>query len=152
MRSEIPGLVLRTTFIVGYPEESEDDFKQLCNFVEEIQFERIGTFTYSLEENTSAYNLGDPVTAEIKNKRKDILMEIQKEISFNKNSSQSGRKLKVLVDGTEGDFYIGRSYMDAPEVDGEILIKKEKINLSPGNFYDVEITDYNEYDLIARVI
>lgn len=152
LRSEIPGLVLRTTFIVGYPEESEDDFKQLCNFVEEIQFERIGTFTYSLEENTSAYNLGDPVTAEIKNKRKDILMEIQKEISFNKNSSQSGRKLKVLVDGTEGDFYIGRSYMDAPEVDGEILIKKEKINLLPGNFYDVEITDYNEYDLIARVI
>ena len=152
LKSQIPELVLRTTFIVGYPEETEKDFKQLCDFVEEIKFERIGTFTYSLEENTHAYDLGDPVASDIKNERKDILMELQKNISNEINSTMVGNKLKVLIDGTEGEYFIGRSYRDAPEVDGEILISSKNYNLLSGGFYDVEVYDYNEYDLFARII
>ena len=152
LRNQIPGLVLRTTFIVGYPEETDKDFKQLCDFVEEIKFERIGAFTYSLEENTYAYDLEDPVSTQLKNERKDFLMKIQRDISNETNSSLVGKKLKVLVDGIEGDFYIGRSYRDAPEVDGEVLISIENQKLLSGGFYDVEVFDYNEYDLLARVI
>ncbi len=152
LRNKIPALVLRTTFIVGYPEESETDFKQLCNFVEEIKFERIGTFTYSLEENTHAFSLSDPVSSEVKNERKDILMELQKDISNKKNQLLVGKKLKVLVDGSEGEYFIGRSYRDAPEVDGEVLISSKNKKLLSGGFYDVEVYDYNEYDLFARII
>jgi ribosomal protein S12 methylthiotransferase len=152
LRERIPDLVLRTTFIVGYPEESDRNFKELCDFVEEIKFERIGAFTYSLEENTYAFNLGDPVKAEIKNSRKDTLMEIQKDISLGKNSLLVGKKLKTLIDGVEGDYHIGRSYRDAPEVDGEILISAENKKIIAGGFYDVEVYEYNEYDLFARVI
>ncbi len=152
LKSQIPELVLRTTFIVGYPEETEKDFKQLCDFVEEIKFDRIGTFTYSIEENTHAFKLGDPVTSDIKNERKDILMELQKNISNEINSTIVGKKLKVLVDGTEGEYFVGRSYRDAPEVDGEILISSKNKNLISGGFYDVEVYDYNEYDLFARII
>ncbi len=152
LKSHIPDLVMRTTFIVGYPEETEKDFKQLCDFVEEIKFERIGTFTYSIEDNTYAYNLGDPISSEVKNERKDVLMELQKNMSNEINSSLVGKKLKVLVDGTEGEYFVGRSYRDAPEVDGEILISSKNKNLLSGGFYDVEVYDYNEYDLFARII
>ena len=152
LKSGIPDLVLRTTFIVGYPEETKADFKQLCDFVEEIKFDRIGTFTYSLEENTNAYNLGDPVSPEVKNERKDILMELQKNISDRINSSLVGKNLKVLVDGTEGEYFVARSYRDAPEVDGEILISSNNKKILSGEFYDVEVFDYNEYDLFARII
>ena len=152
LKSRIPDLVLRTTFIVGYPEETKADFKQLCDFVEEIKFDRIGTFTYSLEENTNAYNLGDPVSPEVKNERKDILMELQKNISDRINSSLVGKNLKVLVDGTEGEYFVARSYRDAPEVDGEILISSNNKKILSGEFYDVEVFDYNEYDLFARII
>ena len=152
LKSGIPDLVLRTTFIVGYPEETKTDFKQLCDFVEEIKFDRIGTFTYSLEENTNAYNLGDPVSPEVKNERKDILMELQKNISDRINSSLVGKNLKVLVDGTEGEYFVARSYRDAPEVDGEILISSNNKKILSGEFYDVEVFDYNEYDLFARII
>lgn len=151
LRSEIPDITLRTTFIVGYPNESEKDFEMLCDFVKEAKFDRVGTFTFSVEENTSSFILGDPVSAEEKQRRKDVLMEIQKDISIEKNSLFNGKVLKVLVEAVEGDFYIGRSYRDAPEVDGEVLINKKGVNLIPGNFYDVMITDYDEYDLFGKI-
>lgn len=151
LRRRIPGITLRTTFMVGYPNETEKEFEELCEFVRETQFDRIGIFTYSVEENTSSFILGDPVAKNEKEKRKDILMEIQKEISHKNNSKFVGKKLKVLVEALEGDFYIGRSYRDAPEVDGEVLIDKRDNKLNIGNFYDVDVYDHNEYDLFAEV-
>ena len=152
LRKEIPDITIRTTFIVGYPNENEKDFEELCDFIREIKFDRIGTFTFSVEENTSSFILGDPVPEEEKERRKDILMEIQKDISLKKNESFVGKKLKVLVEAVEGDFYIGRSYRDAPEVDGEILISNKNNKVKIGNFYDVVITDYDEYDLFGDVL
>ena len=151
LRNEIPDITLRTTFIVGYPNETEKDFEMLCDFVKEVKFERVGTFTFSIEENTSSFILGDPVPAEEKQRRKDVIMELQKDISLDKNSFMVGKVLKVLVEAVEGDFYIGRSYRDAPEVDGEVLINKKGIKLQPGNFYDVKITDYDEYDIFGEL-
>lgn len=125
-RAEIPEITLRTTFIVGYPNETEKDFDELCEFIKEAEFDRVGTFTFSVEENTSSFILGDPILEDEKERRRNALMEIQKDISYQKNKSFLGKKLKVLVDSIDGDFYIGRSYRDAPEVDGEILINKKK--------------------------
>ena len=110
LRSRIPGLTLRTTLITGYPNETENDFKILCDFIKETQFDRIGTFTFSVEDNTSSYILGDPVSQNVKEERRDILMEIQKDISREINSTFVGKKLKILLDGEEGDFFVGRSY------------------------------------------
>ncbi len=152
LRSDIPGLTLRTTFIAGYPNETEDDFKELCDFVRKTRFDRVGTFTFSVEDNTSSYILGDPVPQKVKDERRNILMEIQKDISREINSTFIEKKLKILVEAEEGDFYIGRSYRDAPEVDGEVLIPKKNNILTPGNFYDVRVYDSNEYDLFADVI
>ena len=151
LREEIPGLVLRTTFIVGYPGETDKEFQELCDFVEEFKFEKMGTFTYSQEENTESYNLGDPVPDDVKNARQNRLMEIQREISAEKNSELIDSELKVLVESVEGDVYVGRSYRDAPEVDGEVLINSNDNGIVPGNFYYVEVFDSDEYDLFARV-
>ena len=152
LRANIPGITLRTTFITGYPNETEKEFEELCNFIKEIKFDRIGVFTFSVEENTSSFILGDPVPEKAKQKRKEILMEIQKEISIEKNKEFIGKKLKVLIEGTEGDFFVSRSFRDAPEVDGEVLIPVNGANLNAGDFYDVEITGANEYDLFAKLV
>lgn len=152
LREDIPELVLRTTFITGYPNESESDFKELYNFIEEIKFERMGVFTYSSEENTSGFILGDPIPEKIKNERKNLLMDLQKDISAEINLTLKGRSLPVLVDRRENGFYIGRSYRDAPEVDGEILIPVDDKKLITGHFYHCEIYDCNEYDLFARPV
>ncbi len=151
LKDRIPGITLRTTFIVGYPNEGEDEFRELCDFVKETEFDRIGAFTFSIEENTSSFILGDPVPEKVKQKRKNILMEIQKEISLKINEKFEGRKLDVLIEGKEGDYYIGRSYRDAPEVDGEVLIPSNGKKLNPGEFYTVDVFDYNEYDLYAKI-
>jgi len=152
LRTEIPELVLRTTFIVGYPGETEKEFSELCEFVEEFKFERMGTFTYSIEENTESFNLGDTVPNDVKKERQSRLMDIQREISAEKNQTLIGNRLKILVESREGDFYIGRSYRDAPEVDGEILIKNlNGKNVTPGSFYDAKVYDANEHDLFAEV-
>lgn len=151
LKARIPGITLRTTFIVGYPNEGEDEFRELCDFVKETEFDRIGTFTFSMEENTSSFILGDPIPEKVKLERKNTLMEIQKEISLKINESFEGRKLEVLIEGKEGDYYIGRSYRDAPEVDGEVLIPSNGKKLYPGEFYSVDVFDYNEYDLYANI-
>jgi ribosomal protein S12 methylthiotransferase len=152
LRDRIPGLTLRTTFIVGYPNETEKEFNELCEFISEAQFDRVGTFDYSQEENTVSYRMGDTVPQAEKIERKDKIMELQKEISLKKNSEIKGKKLKVLVEAVEGDFYIGRSYRDAPEVDGEVLIPLKSKKLKIGEFYLSEVYDYNEYDLFADVV
>ncbi len=152
LREKIPDIAIRTTFIVGYPNETEKDFKELCNFVEETKFDRAGTFTFSVEENTTSFILGDPVSEEVKLERKNTLMEIQKEISLTKNKSFLKKELVVMIDGIEGSFYIGRSYRDAPEVDGEILIPLNGFGLQPADFCTAEINDFNEYDLYGKVI
>jgi len=152
IKNAVPGIALRTTFMLGYPNETEKEFEELCEFVKEMEFDRIGTFTFSIEENTTSYILGDTVSKSLKEKRRDILMQIQKEISLKKNSEFVGKKLKVLVEAVEGDFYIGRSYRDAPEVDGEVLIQKKNGNLKTGEFYDVLVNDFNEYDLFGELI
>lgn len=152
LRERIPNLALRTTFIVGYPNETDKEFEELCNFVKDIKFERLGVFTYSVEENTPAFILGDPIDPEVKEERKAILMNIQKEISQKKNEELIGKQLKVIIDNKEGDFFIGRTEKDAPEVDGEVLIDSKNINLKIGDFYDVEIYDSNEYDLFGELI
>jgi ribosomal protein S12 methylthiotransferase len=150
LREKIPGLVLRTTFIVGYPNESEKEFNELCDFIKEFRFDRIGTFTFSVEENTASYILGNPVPEEEKLRRKEVLMELQKEISLDKNKNLLGKKLNILIDGIEDSFYIGRSYRDAPEVDGEVLIPLNGAELKAGNFCIAKVYDYNEYDLYAK--
>ncbi len=151
LRKRIPDLTIRTTFIVGYPNETEENFKELCEFVKDVKFDRFGVFTFSVEENTTSFILGDSVSEEVKQKRKEILMNIQKDISLEINSGFIGKKLNVLIERIEGDFYIGRSYRDAPEVDGEILILREGNKINPGDFYTVEIYDYDEYDLYAKI-
>jgi ribosomal protein S12 methylthiotransferase len=152
LRTGIPELTLRTTFIVGYPNETEKEFNELCEFIKDSQFDRVGTFDYSQEENTVSYQMGDTVSHVEKVERKDKIMELQMEVSLKKNSELKGKKLKVLVEGVEGDFYIGRSYRDAPEVDGEVLIPAKNKELKIGEFYLSEVYDYNEYDLFADVV
>jgi ribosomal protein S12 methylthiotransferase len=152
LRKNVPGIAIRTTFLVGYPNETEKDFKELCGFAEEFEFDRAGTFTFSVEENTSSFILGNPIPERVKLERKKILMEIQKEISSKKNKSLLGKKLNVLIDRIEGNFYIGRSYRDAPEVDGEVLIPLNGYKLKPGNFCVAKINNYNEYDLYGEII
>jgi ribosomal protein S12 methylthiotransferase len=151
LKKQIPGLALRTTFITGYPGETEENFEELYSFIREIEFDRLGVFTYSIEENTSSFILGDPIPAEIKMERMNKIMELQKEISFNINKKFIGKELEVLVESVEGEYYVGRSYRDAPEVDGEVLIIKQDNILKPGNFYKTEISDCNEYDLFANL-
>jgi ribosomal protein S12 methylthiotransferase len=152
LKEKIPDLTLRTTFIVGYPAETETEFEELCDFVRDIKFDRFGVFNYSVEENTPSFILGDPVPDEIKEERKATLMEIQKEISKNNNRLLIGKKIKVLLDHRDGDCYIARSERDAPEVDGEVLIKAGNNVLTTGEFYNVEIYDCNEYDLFGNLI
>lgn len=152
LRERIPDLALRTTFIVGYPNETEKDFKELCNFVEELRFDNMGVFTFSVEENTASFILGDPVSKELKEERKNILMEMQKEISLEKNKNLVGKKLSILLENIENDYYIGRSYRNAPEIDGEILIRGKNGKIDFGKFYTAEIFDYNEYDLYGKFV
>ncbi len=150
LRERIPGITIRTTFIAGYPNEKQSDFEELCEFIKQIRFDRIGVFTYSVEENTSSFILGDPIPEKEKQRRKDILMEIQKGISLDINKTFVGSKIRVLVESKEGEFYIARSYRDAPEVDGEILIPIDEREITLGKFYTVEIFDYNDYDIYGR--
>lgn len=149
MREEVPGIAIRTTIIVGYPGVTEADFEVLKEWVKEQRFERLGVFIYSHEENTHAYKLDDDVPADLKQRRADELMAIQQEISAQKNQALVGRKLPVLIDRVEGDFFVGRTEYDSPDVDNEVLVEAEYLPI--GDFVMVEITDASDYDLFAVV-
>ncbi len=153
IRSTVPNIALRTTLIVGYPNETESDFEELVRFVKDVKFDRLGVFTYSQEDDTAAYGLGDPIPAEEKERRKEFIMDIQREISLEKNESRIDLKTKAVVERKEGEHYIGRSEWDAPEIDNEIfLISSPDRKISIGDFVPVTIVDAAEYDLYGEVI
>lgn len=153
LRTEVPGIAIRTTFIVGFPGETEEDFDVLCDFVSDIRFDRLGVFTYSQEEGTSAAKLPEQIDEEIKAKRKDIIMTMQHDISEQLTKSKVGQVMRVLIEGkiTGEDAYIARSYQDAPEVDGQVFVNYEG-ELISGDYVDVMITDANDYDLIGEIV
>lgn len=151
LRKQIPEISIRTTLIVGYPGETKTHFKELCDWVKEMKFERLGCFKYSHEENTHAYNLIDDVTEEEKQKRLEKIMSIQKEISRELNQKKIGNEIKCLIDRFESGYYIGRSEYDSPDIDNNILIKSDNIHLRIGEFYNVIIDDASDYDLFGSI-
>ena len=151
IRNILPEIALRTTMLVGFPGETEEDFKELCNFVKEMEFERLGVFMYSHEENTSAHDFEDDVPGEIKDERAAILMEIQQEISTKKNDEKIGKTYKVLIDRKEGGFFVGRTEFDSPEVDNEVLIDAKKHFCRVGDFVEATIDDATDFDLYASL-
>jgi len=152
IRDKIPGVAIRTTLIVGYPGEGEKEFEELRNWVGETKFERLGVFAYSHEENTHAHKLNDDVPQKIKQKRLDEIMKLQKKISKEINSAKLGNVYKVLVDRKEGNYFIGRTEHDSPEVDNEVYVNTEKNYLRIGDFAEVKITEAKEYDLIGELV
>ena len=150
IRDSVPEVAIRTTFIVGYPGETEKDFKKLKNFVEQTRFERLGCFKYSHEENTHAYNLIDNVSEQIKQKRINEIMKIQSRISRDKNQNLVGKVLKCVIDRKEGEFYIGRTEYDSPDVDNEVLVDAKKNYMKIGDFSNLRITSANDYDLVGE--
>lgn len=153
LRDRIPDIVIRTTLISGFPGETEEDHKDLYNFVDEMEFDRLGVFTYSMEEDTPAALMPDQIDEEVKSDRRDEIMELQQEIVFEKNESLIGKEVLVLIEGhiPNENAYIGRTYMDAPSVDGNIFITTDE-NLMSGDFVRAKITGSYEYDLIGEII
>ena len=153
LRKEIPQIAMRTTLIVGFPGETEEDFNILCDFVKEIQFDRLGVFTYSQEEDTPAAGFENQIDEKVKHRRKEILMDIQQDISTNLTHQKIGVEMEVIIEGklTDEDVYIGRSYQDAPDIDGQIFIEYEG-QLISGDYVNVRIVDANDYDLIGEII
>lgn len=152
-RKEVPGIHLRTTLMVGHPGETEADFEELKEFVRKVRFDRMGAFAYSEEEGTfAANNYEDNISQEVKQVRLDELMAIQQEISSELSAAKIGRQMKVIIDRVEGDYYIGRTEFDSPEVDPEVLIERNGKQLIIGNFYQVEIVNSDDFDLYGRII
>lgn len=152
MRRKVPGIHLRTTFITGHPGETEQDFRELEQFVCDARFERLGVFPYSHEEDTYAYkNYTDDIPEEVKQERADRIMEIQNGIAAELNREKIGKEQKVIIDREEGDYFIGRTEFDSPEVDQEVLFNKEENQLEIGEFYQAEIIGAEDYDLFGVV-
>ena len=151
IRTKVPGIAIRSTFIVGYPNETEKDFKELLKFINEYKLERVGVFTYSQEEDTSADPLGDPIAEELKDERRNALMEAQMNISYKRNQSYIDKTIKVMIDEERGDLYFGRTESDAPEVDNGVFVSSTK-KLKPGDFVNVRISSAEEYDLHGEVV
>lgn len=151
-RETVPGMAIRTTLIVGYPGETQEDFEVLKNWVQEMRFERLGCFTYSHEENTHAYQLVDDVPEEIKQQRANEIMEIQAQISWELNQEKIGQIYKVVIDRKEGNYFIGRTEYDSPDVDNEVLIDATQFYLKTGEFTTVKIIDASDYDLYAEPV
>jgi ribosomal protein S12 methylthiotransferase len=151
-RDTVPNLALRTTMLVGFPGETESEFENLCRFVEDVRFDRLGVFEYSHEDSTTAAEYADDVTPEVKERRAGQLMEIQRRISLQLNESRIGSTLKVLIDRKEGSGFYGRTEFDSPEVDNEVILDANADFVRVGDFATVEITGATEYDLYARLI
>lgn len=153
LRAEIPGIALRTTLIVGFPGETEEDFNTLYDFVKEMRFDRLGVFTYSQEEGTPAATFEDQIDEKVKVKRRDAIMALQHGISQELTAQKVGKVMKVLIEGkiSDEDVYIGRTYQDAPDIDGEVFVEFEG-ELISGDFVDVKITEANDYDLIGEIV
>lgn len=152
LRREIPDIALRTTFICGFPGETKEDHEELMEFVDEMEFERVGVFTYSAEEDTPAYSYPDQIPEEVKEERRADVMELQQEIAFEHCENMVGKVLDVMIEGKVADepAYVGRTYMDAPNVDGLIFVNADEMLMS-GDFVRVKVTGANEYDLIGEV-
>ena len=151
-RKAVPNMAIRTTLIVGYPGETDEDFQILKQWVEQMRFERLGCFTYSHEENTHAYNLVDDVPQEIKQARANEIMELQSQISWELNQAKIGQTFRVVIDRKEGEYFVGRTEFDSPDVDNEVLIDASKVYLKTGEFAVVKITDAADFDLYAEVV
>lgn len=151
IREKVPGITLRTTILVGHPGETEQDFEELKQFVRDFEFDRLGVFTYSHEENTHAYTLEDDIPDEVKQQRAEELMAIQEEISLEKNLKKVGQTFKVLFDRKEGDYFVGRTEADSPEVDNEVLVKADENFVRVGDFANVLITSAESFDLYGKV-
>ncbi len=152
IREKVPGIALRTTFLVGHPGETDDDFEQLLDFVQEQQFDRVGVFQYSHEESTRAYDLPDDIPAEVKAERAQRLMEVQSDISRRHNEAKIGQTFRTLFDRQEGKYYIGRTEADSPEVDNEVLVPVKGNYLRLGDFAQVRITGAEEFDLYGELV
>ncbi len=151
-RERVPGMAIRTTLIVGYPGETEENFQELKQWVTDMRFERLGCFTYSHEENTTAYLLEDDVPEKVKIQRANEIMEIQSQISWELNQEKIDKEFKVIIDRKEGNYFIGRTQFDSPDVDNEVLINAKKSYIRSGNFATVKITSAEDFDLYAEVI
>ncbi len=152
IRDKVPGIAIRTTLIAGYPGETEKDFEEMKDWVRATRFDRLGIFTYSHEENTHAFSLADDVPDDIKRKRAEEVMDIQQSISFDINSEKVGKTYKVLFDRKEGNYFIGRTEHDSPEVDNEVLVDAQKFYVRIGDFADVKIIRAEEFDLYGDLI
>jgi len=152
IRDKVPGIAMRTTLITGYPGETEQDFEEMQLWVEETRFDRLGCFTYSHEEKTSAYNLVDDVPDAVKQERADAIMEIQQGISFEKNQEKIGNTYKVLIDKKDGNYFVGRTQYDSPEVDNEVLIDASKHYATVGSFVNVKIDSAEDFDLYGQIV
>ncbi len=151
-KEKVPGINIRTTFLVGHPGETEEEFQSLCDFVEDMRFDRVGVFQYSHEEDTSAHDMVDDVDAETKVARANRIMEIQNSISMDNNEVLVGQTLKVLFDRKEGEFFIGRTEFDSPEVDNEVLVSAKDQYVRIGDFANVLIESAEDYDLYGKVV
>ncbi|WP_299606767.1 30S ribosomal protein S12 methylthiotransferase RimO [uncultured Aquimarina sp.] len=151
-RAAVPDMAIRTTLIVGYPGETQEDFETLRDWVKEMRFERLGCFTYSHEENTHAYNLEDDVPEEVKMDRANEIMEIQSQISWELNQEKIGQEFKVVIDRKEGKYFVGRTEFDSPDVDNEVLIDASKFYLKTGEYTTVKIYDAEDFDLYGEVV
>ncbi len=152
IRAKVPGIALRTTMLVGHPGETEADFEELCEFVRTQRFDRLGVFTYSHEENTHAHTLEDNIPQKIKDKRAAKIMEIQEEISAELNEEKIDKTIKVLFDRKEGDYFVGRTAADSPEVDNEVLVEAANNYVRIGDFANIKITDCTAFDLFGNVV
>ncbi|MGB1931792.1 MAG: 30S ribosomal protein S12 methylthiotransferase RimO [Flavobacteriales bacterium] len=150
-RQEVPGIAIRTSLIVGYPGETEEDFQELKQWVNDTAFDRLGVFTYSHEENTHAYLLEDDVLEEVKHQRAEEIMELQSDISYRFNQEKVGQTFKVLFDRKEGEYFIGRTEFDSPDVDNEVLVKASDVYIRMGDFAQVKITHADHYDLYGVI-
>ena len=152
IRDKVPGIAMRTTLITGYPGETENDFEEMRQWVEETKFDRLGCFTYSHEEKTHAYALVDDVPAEVKQQRADAIMELQQDISFEKNQEKIGHTYKVLIDKKDGNYFVGRTEYDSPEVDNEVLIDAKKDYATIGGFVNVQVDTAEDFDLYGHIV